>query len=111
MQDCLSDQVSAINTFKRPNPNPYSQTYNSGWRNHPNFNGRNENQAQPPPQPPQQNYQQSQNYVPYVPPPRRNFEDTMYQFIEKQEAINNQTVQTLNDLKDTFAKFTYALAI
>ena len=35
----------------------------------------------------------------------------MHQFIEKQEAINNQTVQTLNDLKDTFAKFTFALAI
>ena len=35
----------------------------------------------------------------------------MHAFIEKQEAINNQTVQTLNDLKDTFAKFTYALAI
>ena len=35
----------------------------------------------------------------------------MHQFIEKQEAINNQTVQTLNDLKDTFAKFISALAI
>ena len=30
LQDCLSDQVSAINTFKKPNPNSYSQTYNSG---------------------------------------------------------------------------------
>ena len=35
----------------------------------------------------------------------------MYQFIEKHEAINNQTMQTLNDLKDTFAKFTSALSI
>ena len=112
LQECLQDQANAINTFKRPNPNPYSQTYNSGWRNHPNFSWRNENQAQPPPQqPPQQNYQHSHNYVPYVPPPRRNFEDTMHAFIEKQESINNQTVQTLNDLKDTFAKFTSALAI
>ena len=30
LQDCLQDQVSAINTFKRSNPNPYSLTYNSG---------------------------------------------------------------------------------
>src|SRR5215813_3071509 len=37
LQELLHDQVSSINTFKRPNPNPYSQTYNSGWRNHPNF--------------------------------------------------------------------------
>ena len=35
----------------------------------------------------------------------------MHQFIEKHEDINNQTAQTLNDLKDTFAKFTSALAI
>ena len=57
LQDYLSDQVSAINTFKRPNPNPYSQTYNSSWRseNHPNFSWRSENQTQPPQQPPQQN--------------------------------------------------------
>ena len=60
LQDCLQDQVSAINIFKRPNPNPYSQTYNSDWRNHSNFSWRNVNQAQP--SQPQQNYQQSQNY-------------------------------------------------
>ena len=35
----------------------------------------------------------------------------MHHFIEKQEAIDNQIVQTLNDLKDTFDKFTSALAI
>jgi len=23
--------------FSRPNNNPYAQTYNPGWRNHPNF--------------------------------------------------------------------------
>ena len=46
MQDCptlsalresLHEQVNVVDNFKRPNPNPYSQTYNSGWRNHPNF--------------------------------------------------------------------------
>ena len=35
----------------------------------------------------------------------------MHQFIKKQEAINNLTVQIWNDLKDIFAKFTSALAI
>ena len=112
-QECLHDQVSSINTFKKPNPNPYSQTYNSGWRNHPNFSWRNDNQAQSSQQPPQvhQNFQNSQNYAPYVPPPRKTFEDTLHAFIEKQEAINSQTMQTLNDLKDTFAKFTSALTI
>ena len=48
---------------------------------------------------------------PYVPPPKKNIEDTMHAFIEKHEAINNQIVQTLNNLKDTFVKFTSVLAI
>ena len=39
MQDCpmlpalresLHEQVNVVDNFKRPNPNPYSQTYNSG---------------------------------------------------------------------------------
>ena len=29
LQECFHDQVSSINTFKRPNPYLYSQTYNS----------------------------------------------------------------------------------
>ena len=36
-KECLHEQANVLNTFKKPNPNPYSQTYNPGWRNHPNF--------------------------------------------------------------------------
>jgi hypothetical protein len=43
---------------------------------------------------------------PYVPPPRRNLEETLHAFIEKQETINTQLAQTMTDFKDTFAKFT-----
>ena len=35
-KECLHERT--LNSFQRPNHNPYSQTYNSGWRNHPNFN-------------------------------------------------------------------------
>ena len=44
LKECLYDQVNAINTCNKPNP--YSQTYNLGWRNHPNFSWRNNNNAQ-----------------------------------------------------------------
>jgi hypothetical protein len=46
---------------------------------------------------------------PYAPPPRRNLEKTLHAFIEKQETINMQNAQTMADLKDALAKFTYAL--
>ena len=38
IKECLHDQANAINTFNKPNP--YSHTYNHGWRNHPNFSLR-----------------------------------------------------------------------
>jgi len=34
----------------------------------------------------------------------------LHAFIEKQETINTQHAQTMTDLKDTLAKFTYALS-
>jgi hypothetical protein len=34
----------------------------------------------------------------------------LHAFIEKQETINTQNAQTMADLKDAFAKFTFALS-
>jgi hypothetical protein len=31
------EQVNAFNSFQKPSNGPYSETYNPGWRNHPNF--------------------------------------------------------------------------
>ena len=36
-RECLYEQAHALNSFQRPNHNPYLQIYNPGWRNHPNF--------------------------------------------------------------------------
>ena len=38
-------------------------------------------------------------------------EDTLQLFIEKQESINNQTMQTLTNLTETISKLTSALTI
>ena len=36
--DSYSDQANAIGVMRKPsNYNPYSNTYNPGWRDHPNF--------------------------------------------------------------------------
>ncbi|XP_052288726.1 uncharacterized protein LOC127899394 isoform X2 [Citrus sinensis] len=109
LKECLNDQANVINTFNKPNP--YSQTYNPGWKNHPNFSWRNNNNAQSSQAPPPQNFQNPQPYAPYVPPPWKNLEDTMHSFIRKQDVINNQNAQTFSDLKDTFAKIASALTI
>jgi hypothetical protein len=35
------ENVNMLNNFNRPQNNPYSQSYNPGWRNHPNFSYKN----------------------------------------------------------------------
>ena len=97
-----------------PNHNPYSQTYNPGWRDHPNFSqksGNNNAQTLQPLFQAYHNFQNSHGFVPlHAPPPRRNLEETLHAFIEKQDTINTQNAQTMSDLKDALAKFTSALS-
>ena len=31
------EEVNAFNEYKKPTSGPFSETYNPGWRNHPNF--------------------------------------------------------------------------
>jgi hypothetical protein len=113
-KECLHEQAHVLNSFQRPSHNPYSQTYNPGWRNHPNFSwksGNNNAQTSQPLFQAPHNFQNSHGYaLPYAPPPRRNLEETLHAFIEKQETINTQNAQTMVDLKDALAKFTSALS-
>jgi hypothetical protein len=58
-----SEQANYLANFKRTNPNnnPFSATYNPGWRDHPNFGwggNKNQNSNQSQQQAPQQNNQQ-----------------------------------------------------
>ena len=109
LKECLHDQANAINTFNKSNP--YSQTYNPGWRNHLNFSWRNNDNAQSSQAPPLQNFQNAKPYALYVPLPWKNLEDTVHSFTRKQDVINNQNAQTFSDLKDDLAKITSALTI
>jgi hypothetical protein len=42
-KECLHKQAHALNSFQRLNHNLYSQTYNTGWRNHLNFSWKSDN--------------------------------------------------------------------
>ena len=72
-KECLHEQANASNSFQRPNQNPYSQMYR-GWRNHPTFSWKSDNNNAQTSQPPFQahhNFQNSHRFVPiYAPPPK-----------------------------------------
>jgi hypothetical protein len=112
-KECLHEQANALNSFQWPNHDPYSQIYNFGWINHPNFSwksGNNNAQTSQPPFQAHHNFQNFHGYAPpYVSPSRKNLEETLHAFIEKQETINTQLAQSMTDFKDTLAKFISAL--
>jgi hypothetical protein len=114
LRECLHEQAHALNNFQRPNHNPYWQTYNSGYRNHPKFSwksGNNNAQTSQPSFQAHYNFKNSHGYAPpYAPPHRRNLDETLHAFIEKYETINIQLARSMTEFKDTFAKFTSALS-
>jgi len=75
-KECLNEQVNALNSFQMPNHNPYSQTYNPS---------NNNVQTSQPPFQAHHNFQNFYGYAPpYVPPSRRNLEETLHAFIVDQ---------------------------
>ncbi|KAL9371998.1 hypothetical protein Peur_034242 [Populus x canadensis] len=113
-----SDSSNVRKPFSNQVGNPYSETYNPGWRNHPNFGWRNEGPSvpqtfQPPPQP-----FHAPTHNTYQPPHKRSLEDTLQQFMQTQGGINNQaykfqdqTNRTLDDIRSQLTKLTQSLSI
>src|SRR5262249_34728926 len=84
------EQVDYAGNFQRPpQNNPYSNTYNPGWRNHPNFSWSNQQNPRPPPP----GYNQTH-------PPQQqkpSLEDLMSKFISTSEArFQNQEASIKN---------------
>ncbi|XP_052302019.1 uncharacterized protein LOC127904107 [Populus trichocarpa] len=113
-----SDSSNVRKPFSNQVGNPYSETYNPGWRNHPNFRWRNEGSSVPqtfqPPPPPFH----APTHNTYQPPHKRSLEDTLQQFMQTQGGINNQaykcqdqTNRTLDDIRSQLTKLTQSLSI
>ncbi|XP_050156238.1 uncharacterized protein LOC126630148 [Malus sylvestris] len=45
----VQEQANMVNAYRRPGNDPYSNTYNQGWRNHPNLSWVNNQNVQKPP--------------------------------------------------------------
>jgi hypothetical protein len=95
--------------------NPYSHTYNSNWKNHPNFSYKNNNALYAPGQAPNQapaippGYQKTTPSTPNNNVPRKsNLEIMMENFIASQQQTNkdflNQNVHTGEQIKQLASK-------
>jgi hypothetical protein len=86
-----TEQVNAMgNNFQNPQLNPYSNTYNPGWKQHPNFSWGGKQ--------PQQQFQQ-QNFQPQQTPQQQQYQQPQqtnaYQIPQKREPSTNNLLQAL----------------
>ena len=73
-----NEQLNYIGNNPRPQNNPYSNTYNAGWRNHPNFSWSGQGNQKPQPL---LGYQQP----PYQQEKKLNLEEMLSKFISVSE--------------------------
>eukprot|EP00261_Vitis_vinifera_P039152 XP_019080395.1 PREDICTED: uncharacterized protein LOC100852655 [Vitis vinifera] len=133
VQDMFTEQANALGTYKQYSSNsPYSNTYNPGWRNHPNLSWRGGNNGQfqqqgnrfqgnqtngqqgfQPQGMPSQNFQQQHQ----ASSSNSSLEDMMREFIQKQDKrnedqnrINAQTSQELVDIRTTLSQLAVSLS-
>jgi len=119
MRGVYEEQCNALGAYNKP----FSNTYNPGWRNHPNFSWRDSNQAEPSggqwrteqqPQPPKAYSAPQYNSH----QPRSSLENTLQSFMEAQSKINQkfesmftQMVEESKEVKSQITKLTGALAV
>jgi uncharacterized coiled-coil protein SlyX len=114
--DVSHEQVNAA--FSIPGNDPYSNTYNPGWRNHPNCSWKNptsgnstlgqHNRAQFSKQPyqPSSTYRPPQQQYQAAPPPRveSNFEDRMLNMMGEMTGRFGEMNDRLGEMNDKFGE-------
>ena len=97
VREMFVEQANVIGYSKQPNNSPYSNTYNPGWRNHPNLSWKNnQDQYASQQQAPQQNNTIEQAIV--------NLSKMVGDFVGEQKNINTQMSQRVDHLESSFNK-------
>ena len=108
MRDMLAAKANAVGQYKPPTNAPYSRTYNTNWRNNPNFSWK----PKPPPYVPPTTQQQYGSSSQTQPPPSSspveqaimNLSNVVGSFIEEQKAVNVQANQRIDTVESTLNK-------
>ncbi|RVW15674.1 Retrovirus-related Pol polyprotein from transposon 17.6 [Vitis vinifera] len=99
VREMLGDQANVVGQFRPNNNEPYGNTYNSSWRNHPNFSWK----PRPPPYQPQGQTQAPQQ-TSLVEQAIVNLSKVMGDFVGEQKAINSQLHQKIENVESSQIK-------
>ena len=107
------EQANFISNFNRQQHNPYSNTYNPGWRNHPNFSwGNNQHNPKPPPgfQPPQEKKPSLEEIVTQLATTTNQLATRTNQFITKTEQTFQNHAASIRNLEAQVGQIANTLA-
>ncbi|RVW15639.1 hypothetical protein CK203_075300 [Vitis vinifera] len=93
-REMFRDQANVVGQFKPNNNAPYENTYNSSWRNHPNFSWKARATQ----------YQQPDQQSSILEEAIANFSKVVGDFVGNQEAINAQINQRIDRVESTLNK-------
>ncbi|RVW82200.1 Transposon Ty3-I Gag-Pol polyprotein [Vitis vinifera] len=99
VREMLGDQANVVGQFRPNNSASYGNTYNSSWRNHPNFSWK----PRPPPYQPQGQIQAPQQPS-SVEQAIANLSKVMNDFVGEQRAINSQLHQKIENVESSLNK-------
>ena len=104
----IAEQANVVGQYKLPTTAPYTNTYNSNWRNHLNLSWK----PKPPPYELLAAHQQYGSSPQPQPPPSSslaeqaimNLSKVVGNFVEEQKAMNAQANQRIDTVKGTLNK-------
>ncbi|KAL6321481.1 hypothetical protein AAG906_018450 [Vitis piasezkii] len=96
-REMYRDQANVVVQFRPNNTAPYGNTYNSSWRNHPNFSWKARATQYQQPDPPSQQSSSIEQAI-------ANLSKVMGDFIEKQEATNARLDQRIDRVESMLNK-------
>ena len=96
-REMYRDQANVVGQFRPNNNAPYGNTYNSSWRNHPNFSWKARATQYQQPDPPSQQSSSIEQAI-------ANLSKVMGDFIEKQEATNARLDQRIDRVESMLNK-------
>ncbi|KAL6334033.1 hypothetical protein AAG906_000088 [Vitis piasezkii] len=96
-REMFRDQANVVGQFKPNNNAPYGNTYNSSWRNHPNFSWKARATQYQQPDPPSQQSSSLEQAI-------ANLNKVVGDFVGNQEATNAQINQRIDRVESTLNK-------
>ncbi|KAL6321562.1 hypothetical protein AAG906_021801 [Vitis piasezkii] len=96
VEECL-DQANVVGQFRPNNNVPYGNTYNSSWRNHPNFSWKARATQYQQPDPPSQQSSSIEQAI-------TNLSKVVGDFVGKQEATNARVDQRIDRMENVLNK-------